>query len=270
MAEFKLKDLQTENGRREYYRVDLSNPMTVRNGLVEPYLDPSYNAELAERYGYDELGDQRVRIAWAAELRQVQYKDEGWRTVEYLGRKYPHGGGFRIKIDDGYIYQSDKGKQVHVKRVEDVPPGKPAVKTFYYDDLGTRKFVVEMKFTLQEMVQLGWCPPPDTPRGEQWCVRGGKRYRSAPDPGGEYVLLYYIEDEAGEYRDVRQEDIDFIHSVINRAQTETEAERVTRRMAERDKIQKALAAEEKQKEAAAWGDALIRVQKRPRGVKIFS
>jgi len=263
---FTFDELATEDGRREYYRVDLKNTDTLRNGLVEPYLNPAFNDDLLERYGCDVHGDQLVKISWAADIRATQFKDAGAITIPYLGRKYPWRGGFRLKVTTGYSYTDTDGNKVTVRTLADVPQRTAFIEEFEYDDLGARKFVVEMKYTLEQMVKMEWCPPPDTPEGEQWCVRNGKRYRVAPDPKGEYIFGFFIEDKDGEYRDVTALDVQGIHDIFNRALNETDEERVTRKVEEWERIQKRMKLKEAEQELISWEEAIVRVENKRRGV----
>jgi hypothetical protein len=271
---FTIEELSTEEGRRAYYRIDLQDPSTLHNNCAEPWLNPAYNEELKKRYGCDIHGDQIVKISWAASLRAVAFKDIGFTTLSYTGRKYPFMGGYRLKVTTGFSYYSvdtetGESHKVTVPSLDKVPFGKVWTEEFAYDDLGARKWVVEMKYTVAQMVRMGWCPPPDTPEGEQWCVRQGKRYRIAPDPKGEYVFGFFIEHqvpEEGEYRDVTQADVDAIHAIFNRALNETDEERATRKMAEHEKLQKHLKRSELERDAVAWDEAFTRVFNKKQGV----
>ena len=267
---FTEKELSTEEGRREYYRVDLGDPDTIRNDLVEPYLNPAFNEELLDRYGTDAHGDQLIRVVWAVNLRAWQYKDIGVSTMQYLGRKYPWNGGFRLRVTTGYTYIDNSGKRVTVRHQKLVPKGKLSVEEWEYDDLGARKFVIEMKYSVEQLVKLGWCPDPNTEEGKQWCVRQGKRYKNAPDPKGEYIFCRFLSNEetapVAEYRDVVYEDIEQIHLIYNRSLNETDAERVERKKKEAELIEKQLRRIETTKELIAWEDAIRRVDNRSRGL----
>jgi hypothetical protein len=227
-----IKQLTTEEGRREYYKYFLDDPSSFRHH-VEPYLDPRFNDELKETYGCDHHGDPRFRIIWAGTEPMTAFKDTGSETIEYLGKKYPW---MRLRIVKGYTYTNDDGQKVHVTTIPQVPKDKIYTEDITWDDLGVMKFAIEAKYTAEEMVQMGWYPPFDSPEFDMYCVKNGKRYRSRPNPKGEYILAHYIETEKGEYRDVTQADIDRIHEIVARSRNESEEEYLARKMKQREDL----------------------------------
>jgi len=260
-----LKHLDTEEGRREYYTYDMSRAETLKRH-VEPYLDPRYNQELLDAYGTDPHGDQLVRIVWAGTLPRVNYReDKNGNTEAYDGCKYPF---MRIKDTIGYTYLDKHGKRVTVTKFHQVPDDALFTEEFRYYDLGVMKFVIEMKFTHAQMVQLGYYPKANTPdaglRGAHITPRDKryKRYRQAPNPNGEYMFVHYIETPEGEYRDVTQADIDQIHFIIRRAMGESEQEFLTRKVAEREALAKKEEEDKAMRDAAIAEAAIIRAEKK--------
>lgn len=249
---------------RRYYRVDVNDPSTFTNNVVEPYLNPAINEELAERYGVDIHGDQLIRIVWAPSLRTTNFKDHGSHTEPYEGRKYPYNGGFRLRITTGFVYKNDDDNDVTVPTIAKVPKNKSFVEQFVYDDLAARKFVVEMKFSLAQMVQMRWAPEPGSQEEGTWCVRNGKRYRISADPRGEYIFCKFIQTPEGDFRSVTSDDVRLIHETFDRALNETEAERLVRKQEEREELDRRLRISEADKEFGLISNALSRTGKKKR------
>lgn len=254
-----LKDIDNEEGRREYYTYDPSNPVTMQLH-VEPYLDPRFNEELLEIFGKDPHGDPRLRIVWGGTLRAVAFRHmEDGTSMQYDGMKYPY---MRIRVIKGYHYYTPDGKRVRVMTRDRVPKDALFSEDFDYDDLGQMKFVLEMKYTAEEMVQIQRYPVPGSDEEVGWCFKNGKQYRAEPNPLGEYIFCHYIETEDGRFADVTQNTIDSIRNIFNTATTETEAEYVKRKLETRQQL--LIAA--KEKEALDYADhvdnARIRAEKK--------
>lgn len=250
-----LKKLATEDGRREYYKYDLANPATLVHHQ-EPYLDPRFNKELHERYGEDKHGDPRVRIVWAGNLRQPKWRQYNGDTIEYSGMKYAY---MRIRKDIGCEYL-ENGKKVFVTSVDKVPEGAVFSIVPHWDDLGVMKFVIEMKFTAQELTQMGWYPELD--KDDRYTRKGGNQWRLDPNPNGEYIFVHYIETPEGDYKDVAQEDLDAIHFMVHRSLNETEEEFIARRTAEMEQMQQLMSAEEAKKLEDLIADERIKAEKK--------
>lgn len=254
-----LRQLETEEGRREYYSYNPRDPLSLVPRSA-PYLSERFNEELLEKYGTDIWGDQRIRIVWAPEVDQLQYyEDQHGNTYSYQGKRYPY---MRIERVIGFCYRNAKGEHVTVTTEDRVPEGAIAEPVTIKEDLPKLHFVVEMKYTLEEMIALKWCPDPATTEGEAWCVRNGKRYRDTPDPRGEYMLAYPIVTADGQYRDVTDDDLRHIHEIVRRVRTESPEEYVARKKDEFEKLTAVAEAEKAEKEADKWSDAFIRAERR--------
>lgn len=257
---FTLEELGTEEGRSRYYKVNLADRSTWRNNLVEPYLDPVFNEELLERYGTDAQGNQKIRISWAVPHTKRHYKVEHNRVTPYTGRKYPYRGAFRLRITRGYIYTDNNGKKVTVTEKSNVPKDKVFVEDSYYDDLAERKFVAEMRLSLPEMIALGLVKNPSLFPNQG--MKNGVRFKDEPNPSGDYVFLFFCQDKFREYRDVTFKDIQRIHDVVNRSNTETDLEYLARKTAERALAMELDAADKRKKEFIHWERAWGRAEKR--------
>lgn len=228
-----LKQLESEEGRREYYTYDPSNPTSMRHH-VDPYLDPRFNEELLDMFGTDVHGDPRLRISWAGTLRAKSYRQmEDGSTLEYEGMKYPY---MRLRTIAGYEYFNDKGQKVTVATMAQVPKDALFVEVFEWDDLGTMKFVLEMKYTYEELVQIRRYPKPDTEEEVEWAHKNGKRIKEDPNPKGEYIFCHYIETHDGRYLEVSDDTIERIRDVFHTATTETEEEYVKRKLEARRQL----------------------------------
>lgn len=264
----KIKELDTEEGRREYYTYDPRNPATLRPH-AEPYLDPRFNAELLEIFGTDVHGDPRLRIVWGGSTRASSFREmEDGSVLEYDGMRYPY---MRLRIIRGYNYYDKKGRKVMVTSLSRVPPNTVFTEAIGWDDLGVMKFVLEMKYTAEELVKLGRYPKPGSDEEKNWCVRDGKRYRRKPDPNGDYLFCHYIETSDGRFADVTQITIDNIRAIFHRATTETEAEYVKRKLAEREQLAIAEKEQENLNYANHVENARIRAEKKlAKGKIIYS
>lgn len=228
-----IAQLKTEDGRREYYTYDPTNPASMVQH-AEPYLDPRFNEELKHLFGVDLHGDQRVRVVWGGSEPAISFKQmPDGKSLQYLGKKYPY---MRVRNVRGYIYIDKEGKKVTVKSIDRVPEGHPAVEDIIYDDLGIMKFVLEMKFTHAELIAMGRYPLPDD--AHAWVHDKTMTYRikADPNPNGEYIYAHYIETPDGEFCDMTDAWLDQIKMILNRAQTETEEEYIVRKMDARNKL----------------------------------
>ena len=214
-----LKQLESEEGRREYYTYDPQNPVSMRHH-VEPYLDPRFNEELLDMFGTDVHGDQRLRIVWAGMLRAGSYRQmENGDTLRYEGMKYPY---MRLRTIAGYEYFNDKGQKVTVATMAQVPKDALFVEVFEWDDLGVMKFALEMKYTFEELVQIRRYPKPDTDEEIGWATKNGKRIKDDPNPKGEYIFCHYIETHDGRYLEPSEATIESIRDIFHTATTESE------------------------------------------------
>lgn len=227
-----FKSLETEDGRREYYTYDRERPETLRHH-AEPYLDPAFNEQLIEMFGRDPHGDPRMRIVWAGTLRAPMCVDLGDRLVWFDGMKYPY---MRTKRQIAWEYIDRNGKRVTTTNDKSIPQGTVYGPVYEWDALGHMKFVIEMKFTAEELVKLRKYPKPGSDEEKNWGVKNGKRYLRPPNPDGEYQFVHYVEDGVGGYADCTQAHIDKIKEIFDRSLSETEEEFVARKLAEREAL----------------------------------
>lgn len=262
----RMKDLASEEGRREYYTYDPKDPSswTVK---AAPWLDPRFNDELLKRHGADMWGDQLIRIAWAGDIESWNYWIDGNGIAHrYKGYKYPYS---RYTLVTGFQYLNAEGKKVTVASPAAVPPGRASVPLTEKRDLPKLHFVVEMKFTLDQLVGMGWASDPDSE--VQWSTRHGVRVAEAPNPKGEYVLAYPIVDKQERYRDVVQADLDHIHEIVNRSKTETEEERLVRKQEEHARMALVMALEEEDKNLGIWDKVMTEAERKvAKGRTVYS
>lgn len=274
-----LTDLHTPKGRKGYYRyvdddpdsfVEKTAPVLVGATIEE------INNRLLDISGVDPHGDPRLKAFWAGTLPEVKYwEDSNGKTHEFVGKKYRYRRTF---ITEGYAYINDEGNKVIVSKSGDVPAHKIYAPERRPVEYGELIWVIEMKYTAEELVKLGWFPDPDSERGRTFCIKNGQRYRKPLDPRGEYVPAIRIEepeyDSVGDivknwYRDITLQDVEKIQSVINKSQSESNqafADRVTARDNDIQRIQKERQAEEVQKIIRDAGDNLSKL---PVGRQIF-
>jgi hypothetical protein len=257
-----LKELSTEEGRREYYTYDPRNPETLCHHQ-EPYLDPRFNEELLEAAGTDIHGDPRMRIVWAGSLRQTNFKvmDDG-SVLEYEGMKYPY---MRVRMVRGYIYHDRNGNRVSTTSMIGIPDKTPFVEDIVWYDLGHMKFVLEMKYTYEELVKLGRYPVPGSKEDKEWHENKrykGKRMRLDPNPNGEYLFAHYIETPDGRYMDMNDDMMDKIRSVIFNATSQTEEAYIEQKLELRKKAAIAAQEAESLRLSDAISNARIAAEKR--------
>lgn len=253
--------LDTEEKRREYYTYDMSKESTLIPHVAPSFIDLSpLNRELVELAGRDRYGDPRIRIVWADSLsKRKYYEGTDGNFHPYTGKVYPF---LRTKRLSGYVYISDEGHETLVTRKELVPPEKLYRREFTYSDLGVMKFVVEMKYTLEERIALGYYPKDPIARSK-WGIKNGKRFADLPDGRGEYVLCFFIETPDKGYRDVSRADLDSIREIWRRAETESDAEYAIRKQEQVVAILALQDKEESEELNKILGDAIIRAQKQP-------
>lgn len=246
--------------RAKYYTYDLSKQSTMVHH-EPPYLEPYFNRELLKLGGKDIFGDPILRIVWAGTLPETKYhEDVNGITKEYKGMKYAF---IKRNVVTGYSYLNDKGQKVTVTDLNLVPPGKVSTRESYMDELGQMKWAVEMKYSAEDLVTLGYYPPLDSKRADQWCVRNGQRYRVKPNRQGDYLLAFFIETPEGGYRDVRESDLERIRYVWQRAHSETDEAFTQRKMEEIEAMLELEKIQRAEKLDSALGDAIIRAEKLP-------
>jgi hypothetical protein len=255
-----------EAERQKYYVYDPSKPSTMVHHNP-PRLDDHFNRELLKLAGKDIYGDQRLRIAWAASIPETKYhENENGKTEEYEGRKYAF---MKRRVVTGYTYINKKGHKVTVKHPALVPKDKVYTNASYLDELGIMKWVVEMKYTAQELEDMGYYPKHGSLKAEQWCVRNGQRYRIKPSRTGEYIKAFFIEmpDSFGfgnfGYRDVRESDLEEIRRIWHQAHNESEEDYANRKMAEINARLEFEEAEQARKMDSALESAIIRAESQP-------
>jgi hypothetical protein len=255
-----------EYERQQYYRYDLRNPATMVHHEV-PFLDPHFNRELLKLAGKDIFGDPILRIVWAGTLRETKYhEDANGKTQEYQGMKYAF---IKRNVITGYTYINDKGHRVTVKTPDLVPKGKVYQNQSHMDELGTMKWVVEMKYSAQDLETLGYYPKLGSAKADQWCVKDGQRYRVKPSRTGEYLKAFFIEmpESMGYahfgYRDPRESDLEEIKRIWWQAHNESDEDYVKRKMENIDKMLAVEAAAKQAKMDNALEDAIVRAEKLP-------
>lgn len=275
-----VKNLGTIQGKKEYYEYDWKNPKTwvdkPEPSLSETSLE-TINKELAKIAGYDIHGDQRYRAIWAVKCEQRKmYPDSNGKLHVYMGKKYNPNMYFKFRRAIGATYLNDKGQTVRATKPEDVPAGKPFTILTEMTELSILRWVIEMKFTFEELVEAKMIPAPDSERDKKFAVFEGKKYHTGFDPKGHYVLCYACEeinpdDETnGFYRDVSMADVENIKRIWQLAQTESNHEFALRK--EKEVFENLARKEQKETDAllGAAQDALIIVDKMPVNREFFT
>lgn len=166
-----------------------------------PSLDPRINEELAKIGGKCPFGDNRFQIVFAGNLTKKGvriYPDGEIITGEVI--KYLHK--FTKVVDWQY---TDKNGNIHeVASMNEIPPqseivGFPVAVPRVFA-LGKLRFVLEVKFTLEELIKLGKYPAPDTIEGKNYGRNENQQIiEEYPDVRGIYENRLEFEDAAGQF-----------------------------------------------------------------------
>lgn len=275
-----IKLLKEEDGRAEYYRYYMDDPNSwIEKPAPTLLITPidQINKELEKIAGVDHHGDPRFRAVWAGTLKEIKFwEDFGGKTHEIIGKKYCER---RMRRNTGWSFIGNDGKKRTVTNQRFVPQGKAAGPESEVIEFGELKWVVEMKFTAEEMVNAGYLPAPGSEREKTFCIRNGQRYRKTFDRRGEYMFCFYCQDTVmgGEgdpvvqlYRDITLRDVENTRAIWNMAHSESESEFAARVIASTERIlsiKEQRAAEEQSK---AIRNAADRAEKLPVGQLIFT
>lgn len=256
----------SEEIRKEYYTYDMARESTLFQHEPPSFDLTGFNKQLVELAGKDPYGDPRIRIAWSDSLSKVKYyEDANGVFQKYKGKKYPF---MRVRRISGYSFYDKKGVKTTVTSVDKIPKDRPFVVEHTMGDLGVMKYVVEMKYTLDELIKLGYYPE-DRKEREKWGVSNGQRYADVPDARGDYMVCFYIETPDGGYRDVVQADLEAIKEIWYRAHNESDREYVERKQAEVEKILNLAEEQELAEFNDALDKAIVRAEKSVRGQIYF-
>ncbi len=232
--EFSSKYLKTKEGKRDFYHywsdvpesyVEKKPPQLNSHSIV--YI----NRELRRVAGVDVHGHQRIMTSWAGTLPEIKYyEDANGVTHEFTGKKYAE---CRKWMTDGYEYFDDNNNRKFVKNIKEVPEDKVCQPVKHIYELGQLFWVVEWKYTAEELVTQGYLPPPDSDRAKTFCIKNGQRYRKPFDNQGEYVFAFFINEPYYPskqsqaimfYRDITMEDVEKVKAVWQKAHKETSPE----------------------------------------------
>lgn len=270
----------SRDGKRRFYRYYLDEPQSYRMNIPAPSLPVSLdilNKELLKIGGVDSYGDQRIKIFWAGTLPEVKYYlGSDGKTHEFIGKKYM---AKRARVVTGYSYLADNGEKVTVKEQHTVPKDKVLVPESEVVEWGELIWVIEYKFTGEEMVSAGYLPAPGSEREKTFAIKDGNRYRKPFDPRGEYVPAVRIEELEYDkttnqitewYRDVTMQDVENIRRVYQRALSESEPEFVEKVISRTEDIEKRKAQIEREQQRIIISEAADRVERKPIGREFYT
>lgn len=167
----------------------------------EPGLDPRLNELLGEIGGKCPFGDNRYQIVFAGNLmkegrrRLPDGSIADGQVIKYL-HKFTKDFCWRFKGLDGEYHEVSSANQLPPQTEIDGFP--VAVPTIY--QLGKLRFVLEVKFTLEELVLLGKYPHPESTEAKCYGLEDdGEFIDKYPSPRGLYEGRLIFEDKAGEF-----------------------------------------------------------------------
>lgn len=202
---------------QRFYSEDISN---YNQPKPRPDIDPFINEELGRIGGTCVFGDNRFRVAWMAEAlkKGYLYYPDG---TEYVGDvlKYP----LRTSQTHVFVYKDKSGVEGEVASADKLPPpedieGLPLAKDKIYN-LGRLRWILEVKFTLEELIKLGEYPAPDSAEGKRFGVKKGLKHIIYPDVRGEYVGKMIFQDAFGNYRCPDREWLEKFHAHFHESTT---------------------------------------------------
>jgi hypothetical protein len=272
---FGAKELRTPEGKREYYRYYLDVPESLVEKPAPTLQDvpiEEINRQLKEIAGTDAHGDPIFKASWAGTLPEIKYQEysdsEGvLKTKEFIGKKYAY---YRRRVQDGYEFLNDEGHRIFVKNQNQIPSGKVARVVSHVEELGELYWVVEMKYTAEQMVAAGFLPDPDSERAKTFCIKNGNRYRKPFDPKGEYVFAFFCQELVADsdyaepvpyYRDIGRQDVETVRAIWHRANNESESEFAERVIKQEQRIERIKAHRKAESDKAAIQDAADRLER---------
>ena len=238
----------------------------------EPFSPADWNKELLKIGGRCPFGDARLRIVWGGTEKKHGFLQTDKGSVEAMVIKYaaqiPH-----VRKLVGYSYKDDAERYITVRRLDQVPEGKIPIPKLEYMQLGMLRWVLERKFTLDELIAMQMYPDPKSEKGREWGRRGGRRYAYMPDQRGLYVGLYPLQTPDGKYFEPDADWFTTLRKTQREIESVTEQDKIDLMNRELDRIEEAeRRAEQAEKDAREeiWEESIIEVEKAPQGRIIFT
>lgn len=165
----------------------------------QPPCDSSrWNKTLLDIGGKCPLGDQRLRIVWGGIEKSDGFIQTEFRSVPAKVIKYRNRGIQRARLLKGFYYLKN-GVHVFVPRADLIPQGCLNIPEYEYLELGLLRWILERKFTIEELVAAGIRPDPHSLAGKNYGKQGSRQYIAETNPRGEYVMMYALESPQGDY-----------------------------------------------------------------------
>jgi hypothetical protein len=236
----------------------------------EPFSPEEWNRTLAKIAGVDKFGDPRYRIVWGGTATKKGYIQTDTKSEPANVIKYPANVPRYRKLK-GFEYVDDDGRTVTVTRQDLAPAGKFVAAVVEEYELGTLRWMLERKFTPEELIAMQMYPDPNTEAGKTFGVRGGRRYIAPMDGRGEYIPLYPLQTPDGRYWEPTEEWFDLLRKTEKETREATEGDRMAALNRWVDKIEqrdRRLEIEAAEEDDAIFEEAIIEAEKAPKG-RIF-
>ena len=138
--------------------------------------------------------------------------------------------------------------------------------------LGKLRWVLERKFTPEELIAMEMYPDPNTPAGRAYGYRGGRRYAVPMNPRGEYIGLYPLQTPDGRYWEPDELWFELLAKTEKDARELSQGDRMIeldRAMDDIEKRERQAAEAKLEEQDSIFEESVIEVEKAPRGVVIF-
>lgn len=253
--------------RQEHFEYRTPKDLVVHG---EPFSPEKWNAILLKIAGRCPAGDPRLRIVWGGTAKKRGYFQGPEQSIECDVIKYPAPVP-NIRRIKGYNYFNDEGNVNFVVRPDHIPAGKIGMPVIESYQLGQLRWMLERKFTPEELVAMEMYPDPRTEAGRMYGVRGGRRYVAPMGKKGEYVPLYPLQTPDGRYWEPDEGWFDHLDKTQKQIEATTEGARMVllnEAMDDLELRERKAAERQADEEDTLFEETLIEVEKMPRGVKM--
>lgn len=237
----------------------------------EPFSPDGWNRTLAKIGGHCPYGDPRLRIVWGGTAKKKGYIQTPERSEEALVIKYPAPVP-RVRVLKGYYYLTRDGKRAFVGRADRIPPGRLSQPVFEYSQLGALRWILERKFTPEELVAMQMYPDPRSHAAKTYGVRRGRRYVAPMDPRGEYIGLYPLQTPDGKYFEPTEEWFELLRKTEKESREATEGDKsmlINAMMDALDRQERRAAEYEAEQRDIIWEESVVESEKEPKGRVFF-
>lgn len=187
--------------------------------------DPAeWNKVLGEIGGQDEFGDNRLRLVWGGTQKKNGYKQTANGSQEAQVLSYKDIISER-KILKGYEYKNDQNKVVFVNRADDAPSGVIVSAVYEYLEFGLLRWVLERKYTVQELVEEQMRPDPLTEEGRNYGRKQMMRTIAPTNPRGEYFRIRALETPDGLYCEPTEQWYDLVRKAEFESRNATKSDK---------------------------------------------